>query len=410
MFSMSLLLLPGCGVAAAQSPGAVTPAYVQRGEDVQATYGAFVDRLGQFRTRLRQTVEREAPELAGRLDAKPPVAHGYQQLPTFVPGRAEGLPSRPQSISYGWPRTRGIIDDEVARLAVAERVLDTVVTAAGPTQRAAFEVLIGQYDLLDQNQRIADEHLRHNWLWQREAAEHPDRFARQTELHDVVVERERLLAASADTQPSTATQSAERVRAETLRAEIARAQPEPVLPAYVRVTEPAPGDRIVHVPLYTDITDQGFLDAAERAIEDAWRVDTATYRFRVDVEIRRLAPEMLYEGAAVPARGAPVDIDAHVARFPDAGGVLTTGATRTRAAAGRYVALGPGEILGNALAHEFGHILGFTDRYFRGARDLGEAGYEILEIVPDPDDIMAAPGGGGVLAAHAEQFLAAASR
>ena len=401
LFSMSLLLLPGWGVAAAQSPGAVTPAYVQRGEDVQATYGAFVDRLGRFRTRLRQIVEREAPELAGRLDAKPPapVAYGYQRLPVFVPGRAEGLPSRPQSISYGWPRTRGIIDGEVARLEVAERVLDTVVPTAGSTQRAALEVLIGQYELLDQNQRIADEHLRHNWLWQREAAEHPDRFARQTELHDVVVERERLLAAST-----------ELVRAETLRAEIERAQPEPVLPAYVHVTEPAPGDRIVHVPLYTDITDQGFLDAAERAIEDAWRVDTATYRFRVDVEMRRLAPEMLYEGVAVPARGAPIDIDAHVARFPDAGGVLTTGATRTRAVAGRYVALGPGEILGNALAHEFGHILGFTDRYFRGARDLGEAGYEILEIVPDPDDIMAAPGSGAVLAAHAKQFLAAALR
>ena len=74
---------------------------------------------------------------------------------------------------------------------------------------------------------------------------------------------------------------------------------------------------------------------------------------------------------------------------------------------GRYIALGPGEILGNDLAHEFGHVLGFADRYIRAARDLGEAGYELLEIVTDPDDIMAAPGSGRVSAEHVEQLLAA---
>ena len=89
--------------------------------------------------------------------------------------------------------------------------------------------------------------------------------------------------------------------------------------------------------------------------------------------------------------------------------MLTTGVNRTYATVGRYVALGPGQISGNSLAHEFGHILGFIDGYFRGARDLGDAGYEILEISSDPEDIMAAPGNGAVLTAHAEQLLAAAA-
>ena len=115
-----------------------------------------------------------------------PVEYGYQHLPTLVPGRVEGL-SRPHPISYSWPRTQAIIDGEVARLAVAERVLDTVIPAAGPTS-------------------------------------------------------------------------------------IARS-------------------------------------AASRK---PWRVETAADRFGVDVEIRRLAPEMLYEGAAVAARGASIDIEAHV--------------------------------------------------------------------------------------------------
>ena len=409
--SMSLLLSPGAGVGAAQLPVADAPSYVQRGEDVQATYAAFVDRLQRFYARLRRAVEREAPELALRLDAKPPtpVAYGYQRLPTLVPGRAESQASRPKSISFSWPRTQRIIDGEVARLAAAEGVLDAVASSAGLTQRAPLERLIGDYELLERNQRTAEQHLGHNRFWQREVAENPDRFERLTDLHNAVVERERLFAEAAADLASAEARSAATVRAETLRAVIQRGRPQPALPGYARMIARVPGDHVVHVPLYTDITNQEFLDAAERATEDVWRIQTAAFRLSVDIEIRLLAPEMLYEGAVVLTRGSPIDIKAHVARFPDDGGVLTTGVNRTHASVGRYVALGPGQISGNSLAHEFGHILGFSDGYFRGARDLGDAGYEILEISSDPEDIMAAPGNGAVLAAHAEQLLAAAA-
>jgi hypothetical protein len=44
------------------------------------------------------------------------------------------------------------------------------------------------------------------------------------------------------------------------------------------------------------------------------------------------------------------------------------------------------------LAHEFGHVLGLRDAYFRGYRDLGADGYQVMEVVADPDDIMGAPG------------------
>jgi hypothetical protein len=57
------------------------------------------------------------------------------------------------------------------------------------------------------------------------------------------------------------------------------------------------------------------------------------------------------------------------------------------------------------MAHEFGHILGFIDGYFRGYRDRDTQGYEVLEIVPDPDDIMCTPGSGHVRAHHFDQLL-----
>ena len=57
------------------------------------------------------------------------------------------------------------------------------------------------------------------------------------------------------------------------------------------------------------------------------------------------------------------------------------------------------------MAHEFGHILGFIDGYFRGYRDLGEDGYEVVEIVVDPADIMSAPITGRVLPLHLEKLI-----
>ncbi len=72
----------------------------------------------------------------------------------------------------------------------------------------------------------------------------------------------------------------------------------------------------------------------------------------------------------------------------------------------RSIALGPQDLSANTAAHEFGHILGFVDRYFRGYRDLESDGYEILEVVPNYADIMAAPGYGKVLRSHFDTILA----
>ena len=74
---------------------------------------------------------------------------------------------------------------------------------------------------------------------------------------------------------------------------------------------------------------------------------------------------------------------------------------------GRAINVGPPDIHPNIAAHEFGHILGFVDGYFRGYRDRGPEGFEVLEAVTDPDDIMSGPGEGRVGARHFRKLLEA---
>ena len=105
-----------------------------------------------------------------------------------------------------------------------------------------------------------------------------------------------------------------------------------------------------------------------------------------------------------PQKGEQPNLTAHVALFPKDGAVLTTGAISTHVT-GRAIALGPHDLAPHVLAHEFGHILGFKDVYFRGYQDLGADGYQVMEVVAEPEDIMGAPGSGPVLRHHFARIM-----
>ncbi len=402
----SLVAWPAAAQPPADETETPTPAYILRGDMVEATYEAYVERLQRYQARLRDHLETDAPDLADRLKKEPPtpVPYGYQIVPEFNT-RARTEPAPPRSGGYNWPWTNQMLNRQQTALANAEQLLDQVDGMTEERRRQTYEELTNGYDGLESGQRQVDQHLKHNRFWQDVIANDWGRFERQIILHDAVVERERKrqLLSSGTAVPD----DAESLEAEiaALDQQIEEGQPDPAAPAFIEIVENTPQRKHLRVPLYTDIPDADFVASSLAAIEALWQVEADGVEYRLDVDLRTVAAADVYGDDPTPEDGEHIVLNDHVARFPKDGGVLTTGSNRTYAIPGRYIAVGPSPITDRTMAHEFGHILGFTDRYIRGARDMGRAGYNILEIVPDGRDLMAATSSGYVRASHFESLI-----
>lgn len=396
---------PSASVAEQCIPADLSAAHVCRGDQVEARYQGYRERLERFFGRLGAVLEKEAPDLYTALREAPPAAvpYGYQILPKLVPdvppaGRLSRLPTG----SWGWPRTEAFIDRDLGRLATLEARLGRSAQMKDEDLRGEYEKMVAEYKTLAANQKVIASHIQYNRLWQGEITRYRPFYDRQTALYDAVLARQALLEV-----PSTGDPVLEadlRARQEALSRQISVARRKIAPPEFVRVEHPSPHHWMVRVLLYTDIEDRSFVERFQVAVENAWRVRDGDDEFSVAVEIRHVPASQLYPGGDVPARGAHIDPEQHIGRFPPDGAVLTTGA-KTLHVLGRSINLGPQDIPPSVFAHEFGHILGFQDGYVRGYRDRGPEGYEVLEVVPDPEDIMSAPGAGHVSRYHFQQIL-----
>ena len=402
----SVIAWPAAAQSLADETEPPTAAYIVRGDMVEATYEAYVERLQRYQARLREHLETDAPDLAEKLKKEPPtpVPYGYQIVPDFTLSEAT-VPTPPRSGGYNWPWTNQILNRQQTALANAEQQLDQVDGMTPETRRQTYEALTDGYDALEAGQRQVDQHLKHNRFWQQVIADDWGRFERQIILHDAVVEREqkRHQLATLNMTP----ESVETVKAQiaALDTQIEEGQPDPAAPAFIEIVENSPQRKLLRVPLYTDIPDAEFVASSVEAIEAIWQVENEGVEYRLEVDLRTVTAADVYGEDPTPEDGAHILLNDHAARFPKDGGVLTTGSNRTYAIPGRYIAVGPSPISNRTMAHEFGHILGFTDRYVRGARDMGRAGYNILEIVPDGRDLMAATNSGFVRASHFESLI-----
>ena len=362
-----LLWTPQAGISAA---------HVVAGDRVEAEFRDHRATLDRFFVSLRTTVARRAPELLATFQDPPPepVVFGYGLLPRIVDDFSSENEAPVSSFSYSWPITGEYVDGEAQKL---QRVAEEFEKVAPNVTPDVIQEFILEYRTLVRNQRTIDGYIQYNRLWQRAIAEDRSRFDQMTTLYELMI-------------------SGDRDTTEAIQAVLG----VPEVPLFVGVEGNLPDAIVLRVPVYTDIGDVTFLRNVENAIENMWRVQEAEAVYGLDIEFRRVDVTDLYPETVGPEPGDPVDLLSHASRFPEDGAVLTTGAEATHGFVGRYVALGPGDVTVRTLAHEFGHVLGFRDGYVRGYRDLGESGFEILELTSAFDDIMSAPREGRVLGTH----------
>jgi hypothetical protein len=355
------------------------PAYERRGRTVEAHRDGMQRRIQQIRAALLDTLRASAPGLVSRVDAAaPPVPEGYQLLPRLVPDPPALGDSTRRAALYSWPWTDTLIERATSRMDTLEAVL-----AASTKTRETYVGLVERFNGAVADRRLIDAHIEHNWFWQRAIAVDSPRFSRATEM----------IAAS-------------------LRGTGTPLLNPPAMPRVQMVLgDSGSGPVTIRIPVATDIDDTAFVRAARSIIEQLWTVSMNGRLYRLQLDVRFFSPRMLYcldsnSGCAPPRRGGAIDLPSHVARFPADLAVLTTGGTQPHVLGGRSMILGPRDLTFRTLAHEFGHVLGFDDAYLRGYRSLGNDGFAIIELIPDPGDLMASSGIGSALPRHFVQLVA----
>jgi hypothetical protein len=352
------------------------PAYAREGDRVEQEFLAERDRLTTLYATLRNLLGQQP---AGGTAALPPLQpqdappaagsrFGYGVLPKIIDSAKN--PEPPVSVfSYSWPITEGYIAGERVKIDRAEESLQQAASASEETKAKIISSLITEYRNLMTNHRTIDQYIQYNQFWQRSIWQDRARFDKLTKVYELMKSDE-----------PDITQAIREVLG------------KPEVPSFITTARTQVDRIVVRVPLYTDIQDQDFLATAKQAIENLWQARDGDTAYALEIDIRQVPP--------MAERGERVDVRAIASRFPADGAVLTTGAQTTHSLVGRYIALAPGDLSTRTLAHEFGHVLGFHDGYIRGYRDLGDQGFEIMELTSIFDDIMSAPREGHVQAAH----------
>ena len=420
--SAALVALKPSGYEVRQSPlPPGTLPHVRRGDRVQEHYDRYTKHLHAYYESLVAAVQSRDPELLPIVGPPNRLQHGYQILPSIVadPPPLTQLP-RPQSAQYSWPWTDHLIDRASSEVGRAAHELKRALTVEPKMRHATYQQLAAKYRQFREQQQNIDAHIQYNRLWQGAIAANRSKYDRESVLHDRVVKRQEVLdifnaryAAALTNAHGTIHQmvlatfkelsSGLTERENLLGREIDAATDLSFnMPGYVRIEQQI-GNWIIHVPFYTDIQDNAFVQSAKRAMEDIWRLRSGK-DFSIRLHFSYVSPEHLYGTHKPPRNGERMNIQKHLELFPADGAVLTTGATTTHVD-GRAIILGPHDVTRRVLAHELGHILGFRDTYFRGYKDLGGDGLQVMEIIADSNDIMGEPATGAVLRRHYDKII-----
>lgn len=383
-------------------PGAGVPPPVAAGAPWERAHDRLRERAERMAGELERTrvalIERAAGDAAALARLLPqPVAlrrSGYGIVPEIVADESPSVVEPPERFfSLERLGRDGAADfDDAARLVRR--------ATAGPGE--PIEPLIDELERLHLALESLEDHLGYHAYWQRAVLDFPEFFAERNRIVADVRAVEALRASGASA-PEIARRQARILE---------RLAPFRATPGLALASGPD-GTRELPVTVVTDIGDERFLDGFRAAVEAAFVHSAAAraHRFRVDLRLRRVAPAELYpEGP--PASGEPIDVRAHLDRFPRGALVLTTGEQSTHAWPGRSIVLGPEPLGPSTLAHEFAHLLGFRDAYLRGydGAPTDRFGVVMVEWSGLRDDLMGDATGGPVTSGMIETLVRAYDR
>jgi hypothetical protein len=415
-----LLLEPGHNTSGTYRLARSSPAYILRGNQVQEHYQTYSKRLAHYHESLVIALRDSAPDLFELVGSSKPIQRGYQILPAILSAPLPDEPRGARSIGYSWPWTDNLIDKEWREIVRYEAELRRAKTLPISQSRVTLERLALSFRRMSEQQRIIDAHVQYNRFWQAAIAADRAAYDRETALHNEVLERQGILDGlkNLDAVFGRFSVSLKRFQAPLGLAEVSNDLKRREAFLTRRISDATSSLRmadfialehrahewIFRVPIYTDIEDQAFVASVKRIIESTWQLQDGMNSFRVELDISHVSTDLLYGDSNKPVLGQRVDISGHLRRFPSGAAILTTGALTTHVQ-NYAIVLGPHAIAPRVLAHEFGHILGFRDSYVRGYEDLGENGFQVMEVVADPNNIMAVPATGSVLRSHFETIL-----
>ena len=350
----------------------------------------LADDLAGIHTRLKARAAVEAPSLLARIRPAPPKPRptGYALLPEFTADVAEAtVPLTESRFSL----------ESLVKASDSERRAASELALQVGMDSASLEPMVKSFERLKRQLAWLESSISYHRFWQKSADGSRAYFAGR----NLLVERARALRQLQQQHADSA--------GAFQRALASAVAPFASTPGLVWRRDPD-GMRVFPIEVITDITDTLFLGRFASAVQWIWNESAPARerKFRVALKIVRRTPATLYP-QGIPVVGSPVNETAHVARFPKGALVLTTGGGSTHATVNRYVQLGTAPVSARVLAHEFGHLLGFSDGYLRGTEGAGSDpfGLVFVEWTGILDDLMGSPGVGKLTMDMVDRLIAA---
>jgi hypothetical protein len=363
-------------------------------QEVQARIEVHQSLLNESYQALLPSIRAKSPTKAVELENafEKKEVRGYQNLPAITVVENEPSPLRPIPRYYDWQLCTRILEaDHPALTGLADEL--KLATSIADLEKIADRLIALKHSSI-----ALGRHASYNEVWQGHIANPEWRtfFDRNTAIFTALEQGcDTNLPFCGITDPTLQNQIRFNQQLQSPVRSIRRRQSESTTTLEIKIT--------------TDITDDTFLESFKAAVLKYWKRDVQGNNIEVVPVFEKISPEKLYEGESPPRNGESIDLQQHLLRFTGHRAVLTTGAVSTYCTTNHICALGPQELSNKTLAHEFGHLLGFSDCYYRGYRPKGFRGFQILEIESDFRDIMCSISTGQVHQSHLLQLLAVAS-